>query len=262
MKKKERARVLQQKQISAGIYDLELAVSFASEARPGQFVSLFTGDGSRLMPRPISICGITDKSLRLVYRVAGSGTADFSKLAQGDEITVLGPLGNGFDPAPAAGKRVLLIGGGIGLPPMLGLGKALAALDGPEAPRSLAFVAGYRTDDRYLYEDMQACAPIYASTEDGSFGTRGTVLDAISENSLEADLIYSCGPKPMLKALKAYAEEKDMELYVSMEEKMACGIGACLGCICQSTEVDGHSHVHNKRICKDGPVFKARDIVL
>ena len=101
-----------------------------------------------------------------------------------------------------------------------------------------------------------------SATEDGSAGNRGNVLDAVRENQLSADVILACGPLPMLRALKAYAMENQTECYLSLEEKMACGVGACLACVCQSTEVDSHSHVHNKRICKDGPVFKAEEVEL
>ena len=103
---------------------------------------------------------------------------------------------------------------------------------------------------------------VSAGTEDGSFGTSGNVLDAIREQGLTADVIYACGPTPMLRALKAYAAEKGLECWLSLEEKMACGVGACLACVCRSKEVDDHSQVHNKRICKDGPVFRAEEIEL
>ncbi|MEG0215602.1 MAG: dihydroorotate dehydrogenase electron transfer subunit, partial [Hungatella sp.] len=103
---------------------------------------------------------------------------------------------------------------------------------------------------------------VYLATEDGSSGTKGNVLDAISEHHLSADVIFACGPTPMLRAIKAYAKEHRIECYLSLEEKMACGIGACLACVCQSVEIDAHSRVHNKRICKDGPVFRAEEVEL
>lgn len=261
MKVKEKAKVLEQKKIAQDIYDMTLAVSFAKDCVPGQFVSVMTDDKSRLLPRPISICGITDETIRLVYRVVGSGTTDFSKLQSGDEVTVLGPLGNGFPLDVCEGKKVLLVGGGIGIPPMLCSGRALLE-GGRVKPESVTYVVGYRTDDKYLYEDLCSSSKVVVSTDDGSFGTHGTVIDAIKEAGLEADVIFTCGPKPMFKALVSYAEEKNIDLYLSMEERMACGIGACLGCVCQSKEVDGHSHVHNKRVCKDGPVFKSTEVVL
>ena len=123
-------------------------------------------------------------------------------------------------------------------------------------------IAGYRDDKLFLKEELERNAVFYAATEDGSVGTKGNVLDAIRENKLTADVIYACGPTPMLRALKAYAQEQDIECWISMEERMACGIGACLACVCQSKEVDDHSHVHNKRVCKDGPVFLATEVEL
>ena len=113
-----------------------------------------------------------------------------------------------------------------------------------------------------LKEEFEAYGLVTVATEDGSVGTKGNVFDAIRENDLKADVIYACGPTPMLRALKAYSQEKGIPCYLSLEEKMACGIGACLACTCQTKDVDEHSQVHNKRICKDGPVFLAEDIEL
>lgn len=114
----------------------------------------------------------------------------------------------------------------------------------------------------FLKEDFEGLGKIVIATEDGSVGTKGNVLDAMKAEGVAGDVIYSCGPTPMLKALKNYAEGEGIEAQISLEEKMACGIGACLACVCQSTEVDHHSNVHNKRICKDGPVFDAREVDL
>ena len=122
-------------------------------------------------------------------------------------------------------------------------------------------VLGYR-DQLFLEKEFAPYAKVYVATEDGSAGTRGNVLDAVRENRLSADVILACGPLPMLRALKAYALENHMECYLSLEEKMACGVGACLACVCRSADVDAHSHVRNKRICKDGPVFRAEEVEL
>ena len=149
------------------------------------------------------------------------------------------------------------MGGGIGVPPMVQLGAALKA----QGCTGVQTVAGYR-DELFLTEELSASGDFYIATEDGSAGTKGNVMDAVREHGIEADVIYACGPKPMLRAIKAYAEEKGIECYISMEERMACGIGACLACVCQSKEVDGHSHVHNKRVCKDGPVFLSTEVEL
>ena len=123
-------------------------------------------------------------------------------------------------------------------------------------------VSGYRNNDLFLKEELENAGSLYIATEDGSVGTKGNVLDAIRENDIQADVMFACGPTPMLRALKQYAEEKNMPCWISMEEKMACGIGACLACVCQSKDVDAHSHVHNKRICKDGPVFLSTEVEL
>ena len=194
-------------------------------------------------------------ALRLVYRVTGpkTGTESFSRLHAGAQLELLGPLGNGFPLEEAAGRRVFLMGGGIGVPPMLETMKQLDA-------KKIA-VLGYR-DELFLNEEFEKNGEVYIATEDGSAGTKGNVMDAIRGNDLEADVIFACGPKPMLRAIKAYALEKGIPCWVSMEERMACGIGACLGCVCQSTETDAHSHVHNKRVCKDGPVFRSTEVEL
>ena len=123
-------------------------------------------------------------------------------------------------------------------------------------------ILGYRDKNLFLDSELGQAGKVCIATEDGSVGTKGTVLDAIREQALDGDLIFACGPTPMLRALKSFAEERRMECYISMEERMACGVGACLACVCQSREVDDHSHVHNKRVCKDGPVFKASEVEL
>ena len=114
-------------------------------------------------------------------------------------------------------------------------------------------VLGYRDDQTFLASELEEYGPVYIATEDGSIGTKGNVLDAISKYQLSGDVIYTCGPTPMLRAVKAFAVDKNIECQVSLEEKMACGIGACLACVCKSKDVDEHTHVHNKRICKGWP---------
>jgi dihydroorotate dehydrogenase electron transfer subunit len=254
MKVKETAKVINQVQLADGIFSLTVATKAAEYAVPGQFMNIFSADGAKLLPRPISICEI-DKAagtLRMVYRVVGEGTAEFSQLAAGDEVQVMGPLGNGF---PIEGETAIVVGGGIGVPPMLQLAK--------EHPGTVTAVMGYRNDDLFLSEEfIDAAAELIVATDDGSVGVHGNVVDAMKEADLTADVIYACGPKPMLKGVAEYAEGKGIKCYVSMEERMACGVGACLGCVCESKEVDHHSHVKNKRVCKDGPVFLATEVCL
>ncbi|MGN0290416.1 MAG: dihydroorotate dehydrogenase electron transfer subunit [Lachnospiraceae bacterium] len=252
-KSRESAIIIRQEEIADDIYSMWLKTDeIAKNAKAGQFVSVYSQDGSRILPRPISICEIDKKdgAIRIVYRVAGKGTEEFSHLTAGKIIDIMGPLGNGF---PKKTKKAFLIGGGIGIPPMLQLAKELDC--------EKQMILGYK-DELFLTEEFEKLGEVYIATEDGSMGTKGTVLDAIRVNELEADIIYACGPKPMLKALKEYAKEKKMECWISMEERMACGIGACLACVCQSTHKDGHTNVHNKRICKEGPVFLAEEVEL
>lgn len=256
MKTKELCRIISQEMIGPEIYSMWVQTDrIADQARPGQFVTLYSKDRSRMLPRPISLCEIGDdkKSIRLVYRVAGEGTREFSRLRSGDDIEVMGPLGNGFPMEEAQGKRVLLMGGGIGIPPMVETAKQLSG--------DVAAAMGYR-DALFLTEELSRCASLYIATEDGSAGTAGNVMDAVRENHIQCDVIFACGPKPMLKAIVDYAGEHKIPCWISMEERMACGIGACLACTCQSKEVDGHSHVKNKRVCKDGPVFPASEVEL
>lgn len=253
----EIAAVASQERLSDDVFSMWIETKeITAQAAPGQFISVYTRDGSKLLPRPISICE-TDKEngrLRIVYRVVGAGTEEFSSYKPGDAIEILGPLGNGFPlEAGAKGRKALLIGGGIGIPPMLELAKHL------ECEKQMAL--GYR-DVLFLNEEFLPYGEVFVATEDGSTGTKGNVLNAIKDHGLKGDVIFACGPTPMLRALKAYAAENHLECYLSLEEKMACGIGACLACVCKSPDIDSHSMVHNKRICKDGPVFKAEEVEL
>ena len=251
-KYKESAVIIRQEEIAQDIYSLWLKTEkIAKAAKPGQFVALYCKDGSRILPRPISICEIDkeDDAIHLVYRVAGKGTDEFSGYHTGVQLEISGPLGNGF---PLKSKKAFLIGGGIGIPPMLELAKQLDC--------DKQIIVGYRNYQTFLSKELRKYGKVYIATEDGSVGTKGNVLNAIEENALTADVIYACGPTPMLRAIKAYGEEKKIETWISLEEKMACGIGACLACVCKSKNKDHHTNVNNKRICKDGPVFLAQEV--
>ena len=255
-RKKETALVVSQEQLADIIFSMWIQTEAAASAKPGQFISMYTNDGTKLLPRPISICEIdkVNGRLRVVYRVTGekTGTKEFSQMKAGDTIQIVGPLGNGFPLEKAEGKKAFLMGGGIGVPPILELAKQLNC--------EKQIVVGYRDKHTFLKEQFEANGTLYISTEDGSAGTKGNVMHAIAENNLSADIIYACGPTPMLRAIKNYAEEKGIECYISLEERMACGIGACLACTCKSKEKDHHSNVNNKRICKDGPVFLSTEV--
>ena len=263
MKIVETATIISQECLCPGIYSMWLKTAVADTAQPGQFISVYSNSDARLLPRPISICEIDDNarpgSLRIVYRVAGDGTKEFSQMIPQDELSILGPNGNGFMAALREDIRpdtkALLIGGGIGIPPMLELAKKLDC--------DVSIVAGYRSaGEMFLTKELESAGKLYVATDDGSFGTAGTVIDAITANDIKADVIFACGPLPMLKGVKALSEKMGINAYVSMEERMACGIGACLACVCESVGIDDHSKVNNKRVCADGPVFCASEVVL
>lgn len=251
-KKQVMAEIIRHTSLSDGIFDMTLkAEEIAKEAKAGQFISVYLNNKSKILPRPISICGIDKEAgtLRIVYRTVGDGTKELSDYKEGEMVKILGPLGNGFTQKD---KKAILIGGGIGIPPMLELMKQLDC--------DKIAVLGYRDSDMFLKDEFEAVGDVVISTEDGSFGTKGNVIDVIKEQGVEGSIIYACGPTPMLRGIKAYAEEMGIEAQISMEERMACGIGACLACVCKSKEKDAHSNVHNKRICKDGPVFLSTEV--
>ncbi len=254
MKEKVTALVISQQEIAENIFDMWIETGLAAEAHPGQFIGVFPKNKSTILPRPISICEVNEEktALRIVYRIAGQGTKEFSSYTAGDKVDILGILGNGFPLEAGKGKKTFLMGGGIGVPPILQLAKELDA--------EKQVVVGYRDNNLFLKEDLDKYATVYVATEDGSAGTKGNVMDAIAANALDAEVIFACGPMPMLRAIKKYAEEKGIKAYISLEEHMACGVGACLGCVVKTKEVDHHSHVNNARICTDGPVFDAEEV--
>lgn len=248
---RKKVEIIENSKITGDVYSMWLhEPELAKDAKPGQFVSLYCKEEGRLLPRPISLCEINKEKglIRLVYRTMGQGTKEFAKMEAKDFIEVMGPLGNGFT---LEGKKALIIGGGIGIPPMLELAKQLNC--------EKQIVLGYR-DLTFLEEEFEPFGKVVVSTEDGSRGTRGNVIDAIKEHKLMADVIFACGPTPMLRGIKAYAAEHGIRAQLSLEERMACGVGACLACVCKTTETDHHSNVKNKRICKDGPVFYAEEV--
>lgn len=258
LKRKENCRVIEQKQIGSNVYSLWLETKdIAVNAAPGQFVMLYGKDGSRLLPRPISICQIKGTALRLAYRVVGAGTEEFSRLEAGQSLEVMGPLGRGFPIGEVKGKKTLLLGGGIGIPPMLEVAAQLK--------ENATAALGYK-DEVFLKEDFEKFCPVVYAIEDEttqeSGAVKGNVLDAVREHGVHAEAIFACGPAPMLRAIKAYAQGLNIPCWISMEERMACGIGACLGCVCDAAQEDAHLRVRRKRVCKDGPVFLSTEVEL
>lgn len=287
-KQRIRMKVTENRKLTDGIFSMELecpeGASFG-KIRPGQFVGVCCRDGSRILPRPISICGFDEegRKIRLVYRCAGKGTAEFSEWKAGTEADILGILGNGYDLSVLTGRKVLLIGGGIGAPPLLGLAKSLKAAneaagcgrntvpaenagsvseDDVQGKGSVTAVLGYRTNDLFLADEFRGTADVIIATDDGTAGIHGNVIDAVRAADPEYDVICACGPLPMLRGVKALAAEKGIPAYISLEERMACGVGVCLGCVTKTAAVDEHSHVNNTRICTEGPVFSAEEVLL
>ena len=240
--------VVEAVRLNAFAYSFTLEAEGMTPEGPDQFVHVKCGH-SRLLRRPISICDWEENLLRIVFEVRGEGTEWLSRRKAGDRLDVLGPLGRGFRMDREG--RYLLVGGGIGVPPMLGCAKWTAG-------RSTA-VLGFRSADRaMLSEDFQkSCKEIFLCSDDGSIGRHGFV-DAQVRDILEKDkdftAVLACGPKPMLKNVAAVAAGFGVPCQVSMEERMACGVGACLGCAIQMA--DGTM----KHVCKDGPVFDAGEV--
>ena len=239
----EKAIVLKNEELSEGVFSTVFSSRIAENCRPGQFVMVGTKSEAHLLKRPISICGADnmDKTIRLVYRIAGFGTRELSESKEGDEFELQGPAGNGFleafhrlieDKNDAFdgydGKRFLLIGGGIGAPPLLFLCQELKS-KGISKDR-ISAVLGYRGEKNglFLIKEFEEKSELILSTDDGSAGYRGTVMDAIRESGVEADIIFACGPLIMLKAVREYAKAKGIPAFISLEERMACGVGACL----------------------------------
>lgn len=250
----EYAYVISQEEIAKDIYSMWIKTEIAKLSKAGQFIALYPLNGATILPRPISICEIDkgNQSLRIVYRVVGKGTKEFSQLNKGDMVKILGPLGNGYT---IKDKDAILAAGGIGIPPIVELAKEIKE----KYNCNINIVVGYRTE-LFLIKELEKYGNVFVSTEDGSVGTKGNIIDAINENNIDAKIIYACGPMPMLRAVKQLAIDKDIEAQISLEERMACGVGACLGCVCKTNKKDEHTNVNNSRICTDGPVFEARDV--
>ncbi len=252
MKTIEKAKVISNKFIDGNICDMVIECSrIAREAVPGQFAEVYPDNGVNILARPISICEINriQGTVRLVFQIVGKGTKLFSQLRSGDTVRVLGPCGKGYELIEDVESTALLVGGGIGIPPLLETCKQLNC--------NKIAVLGYRSGSFLADEFREAGAKVFITTDDGSLGFKGNVVELIKAENISADIIYSCGPRVMLNALSDWAEEKDIRCLVSMEERMACGIGACVGCAIAIKEGDGFTY---KKVCKDGPVFDSREV--
>lgn len=254
MKKLYYPIIIEQNQIARGIFSMKLQCNeIAETALPGQFVNLYCREGEMLLPRPISICE-TDREkgiLTLVYAVVGKGTESFSRLKKGDTIKVLGPLGDGFKIDESI-KTHILIGGGIGVPPLVELAKHLKG----EIYAFLGFA-----ESPILVEELESYgAKVFVATDDGSAGFKGNVIELFKNKNITGDMIYGCGPKPMLKAVGKWAEDMGIKAQISMEERMACGIGVCVGCVCKIKKKEEEDW-QNRKVCTDGPVFWSEEVI-
>ena len=257
-------QVLENRAIAGDIWQLDMTWQ-GTDVEAGQFVNLLPATaGAMPLRRPISIADLnmSKRQMTLIYRVVGRGTAALAQLRAGSDLDVLGPLGHGFPLPPvsthtaARRPRALAIGGGVGIPPMYLQGVRLL-----QAGWDVEFQLGVRSAEQlFWYERFAALGRVRIASDDGSVGTHGTVAtlwDAEPQPDNLPDAVYACGPLPMLRAIKEYWHPLT-PTYLSLEERMACGTGACYACVVPDAEVSGHQY----RICYEGPVFAARKVVL
>ena len=229
----------------------------AGSARPGQFLNIRCGDSyEAYLRRPISICDVhpQEETVDIVFQVKGAGTERLARLKPGDEADVMGPLGRPFTPVPPGGRAVV-VGGGIGTFPLLYLLRSM-----PEVDRTA--LLGFRSRGQVVLEEEFAavCSRMDIATDDGTYGTPGFVT-ALLERHLERerpDCVYVCGPTPMMRAVVALCVGQDIPVQVSMEQRMGCGVGACLVCACKKKAEEGFAYTH---VCKEGPVFDGREVL-
>ncbi|MBU4638463.1 dihydroorotate oxidase B electron transfer subunit [Bacillus toyonensis] len=259
MMQKQNMIVVNQKEIAKNIYELVLQGTLVQQMNePGQFVHIKVAEGiAPLLRRPISICNVDQEKneFTMLYRTEGQGTKTLATRKQGEMVDVLGPLGHGFPVEEAEiGQTALLVGGGIGVPPLYELSQRLVA----KGVRVI-HILGFQTKEVVFYEEKFAeLGDTYVATVDGTHGTKGFVTDVIDNYGIDFDILYSCGPLAMLRALEGRYKEK--KAYISLEERMGCGIGACFACVCHLQEdPSGHSY---KKVCSDGPVFPIGEVVL
>ncbi len=245
--------ILTNRPIAEGIFEMILQVGdLVKDVKPGQFVNLYCQSDAMLLPRPISICEVDREtgSLKLVYATISAGTKSFSKLGSGASIEMLGPLGNGYTLVDC--EESLIVGGGVGTPPLVELAKSIKG--------KKTIYLGFRTNP-YLVEELKKYAEVHVATDDGSMGFQGTVVELMNQTGAKGQQLYACGPKPMLIALQAWAHEHEIEAQLSLEERMGCGFGACVGCVCK-VKADNEFGYAYKKVCKDGPIFDGKEVLL
>ena len=252
----EICRVVRNEQLGDGLYRLVLdAPQIAAAAQCGQFVHIACGEGN-LLRRPISICNVEGDKMTLVFQVKGAGTKWLAGRRAGDLLDVLGTLGHGFR-MQELGARPIFVGGGIGVPPLLITMRAAREMGAQPAA-----ILGFRSRPAVILEDaFRKVGETYVCTDDGSYGQHGFVTDVLKTQIAGATAVCACGPKPMLRAVAQIAEAQGVPCQVSMEERMGCGIGACLVCACELKLKEGQEGVRYGHVCKDGPVFDSKEVV-
>jgi dihydroorotate dehydrogenase electron transfer subunit len=251
MKRYAAATVVSNERIAENVFDMRLSADF-SGAAPGRFAGIYIPGPEFSLPRPLSFCGAGDSGARFVYRAVGKGTEKLSRLKTGDEVNFIAPLGSGYA-MPKAGARVAVVGGGLGIPPLLWLTASAV-----KAGAGVTAFLGFRSEPFLVRDFAETGADVRVATDDGSFGARGSAVDLLElfaeKNALNA--VYACGPKPMLRKAAAFAEKTGVFCQLSLEERMACGVGACYGCA-----VPDKAGAYRK-CCSDGPVFNADEVSL
>jgi dihydroorotate dehydrogenase electron transfer subunit len=255
--KKHLLKVTSNNEIARSIFEMKLTgPGVKNMITPGQFLHVKVGENSsKLLRRPLSICDVDleKEEVTLLYRAQGDGTKQLSQKQKGEMVDVLGPLGNGFSlETIEKNKTALLIGGGIGVPPLYYLGKKLK-----DEGMEVTFILGYQSlDDSFYVEKFKQIGETIVTTADGSLGIKGFVTDAMEPFIVKETVVYSVGPAVMLKAVEQKAD--GLNGYLSLEERMGCGIGACFACVCPAeNRLSGYV-----KICSDGPVFKMGEVVL
>lgn len=244
-------KIVKSEEIAKDIFDFTIFYpELAQIAQAGQFAHIYLP--GRVLRRPISICEVDKEKgyLRIIFQIRGAGTAELSEFVENAFLDVLAPLGTGFALQDSS-KKALFVGGGIGVPPLLEAAKFYG--------ENATVAVGFRNKETVILEDdfKKIGADLRIATDDGSYGYHGLVIDLIGDT--KPDIIYACGPTPMLKAVCKFAEENGIECQISLEERMACGVGACLGCAVKVLDDQGAEHM--ARVCKDGPVFDYRKVV-
>ncbi|OOB78734.1 MAG: oxidoreductase [Epulopiscium sp. Nuni2H_MBin003] len=236
--------IIENKAIATNVYKMVITDNdIVKSADIGKFINIYTKNPATLLPRPISISEISDTSLTIVYQVVGTGTAEFAKYKVGDMIKVSPAIGNGFKIANV--NTHILVGGGIGVAPLVELAKRIEG-------KKIA-ILGFR-DEPFLVDRLEELGvEVHVATDTGQAGFKGNAVQLIKSEKIEGDYYYACGPKPMLKALSEHCKQINKPVQISMEERMGCGYGVCVGCVCK---VNGY----NKKVCTDGPVFLGNEV--